>query len=83
MEPHDNNAPIFGYRVMYKQPVFLDRIQVVLNTTTTTVDVTGLHPGVTYNFTVVAFNEIGDSPSSDIAPVRTLDEGMCVKLRRH
>ena len=47
----------------------------VLNTTNTIVDVTRLLPGITYNFTVVAYNEFGNSPPSDVTPVRTLDEG--------
>ena len=31
MEPHDNNAPISGYRVSYVQPVFLGGDTVTLN----------------------------------------------------
>ena len=50
----------------------------VVNSTVEMADITGLHPGVTYNFTVVAFNEIGDSTPSDIASIRTLEEGMLV-----
>ena len=75
VEPHDSNAPILGYLVMYREPVFQGGSAVVLNTTNTRVDVTGLLPGITYDFTVVAYNEIGNSPPSDVAPVRTLDEG--------
>ena len=74
-EPHDNNAPIMGYRVMYQQPTFLGGSVQVVNSTVEMADITGLHPGVTYNFTVVAFNEIGDSTPSNTAPVRTLEEG--------
>ena len=33
-----------------------------------------LHPGVTYTFTVEAFNEIGVGNPSDPTVVRTLDE---------
>ena len=43
----------------------------VVNSTVETADITGLHPGVTYNFTVVAFNEIGDGAPSDTASVST------------
>ena len=75
IEPHDSNAPILGYRVMYTEPAFQGSSTIVLNTMNVFVEVTGLLPGITYNFTVVAFNEIGDSPPSDIAPVRTMDEG--------
>ena len=79
-EPHNNNAPITGYRVTYQQPAFLDPssgVQVV-NSTVEMADITGLHPGVTYNFTVVAFNEIGDSTPSDMVSVTTLEEGVLV-----
>ena len=37
--------------------------------------ITGLHPGITYNFTVVTFNEIGESAPSDIVLVTILEEG--------
>ena len=79
-EPHNNNAPIVGYRVMYQQPAFLDgshSIQVVHSTIEMAV-ITGLHPGVTYNFTIVAFNDIGDSAPSNIAAVTTQEEGMLI-----
>ena len=46
-----------------------------LQTVVTMVNVTELYPGVTYNFTVLAFNEVGNSSSSDVTPFRTLDEG--------
>ena len=45
-----------------------------LNTIVAVVNVTELYPGVTYNFTVIAFNEVGNSSSSAITPSRTLDE---------
>ena len=50
----------------------------VVNSTVEMADITGLHPGVTYNFTVVAFNEIGDSTPSDMVSVTTLEEGVLV-----
>ena len=74
-EPHDNNAPIMGYRVMYQQPAFLGGDIQIVNSTVEMADITELQPGVTYNFTVVAFNEIGDSTPSDTASIRTLKEG--------
>ena len=62
---------------MYTQPAFLDANRdLVINTTIEMVVIAGLHPGVTYNFTVVAFNEIGDSTPSNIASIITLEEGM-------
>ena len=74
VEPHDNNAPILGYYVLFNQPNFAGREVVVLNTTVTTANVTELYPGVTYNFTVIAFNEVGNSSSSAATPIRTLEE---------
>ena len=63
---------------MYTQPAFLDadRDLQVSNTTIQTVVIAELLPGVTYNFTVVAFNEIGDSTPSNVASITTLEEGM-------
>ena len=72
-EPHDNNAPIMGYRIMYRQPTFLGGGVQVVSSTVQMAEITGLQPGVTYNFTIVAFNEIGDSIPSDIASIRTLE----------
>ena len=46
-----------------------------LQTVVTMVNVTELYPGVMYNFTVLAFNEVGNSSSSDVTSFRTLEEG--------
>ena len=77
-EPHDNNAPITGYRVMYRNPDFVNtnRALQIINTTIEMTIITGLHPGVIYNIAIVAFNDIGDSTPSVVAPVTTLDEGI-------
>ena len=75
VEPHDNNAPIQGYFVFYSQPRFAGGEMMMLQTVVTMVNVTELYPGVTYNFTILAFNEVGNSSSSDVTPFRTLDEG--------
>ena len=37
--------------------------------------VSGLHPGVYYNFTVIAFNEEGNSSRSQPLTVLTFEEG--------
>ena len=79
VEPHDSNAPILGYKVIYTEPEFLNGTSVTLPSNRTALEVTNLVPGVTYNFTVVAFNNIGNSPQSNITSVRTLDEGICDK----
>ena len=75
-EPHDNNAPIEGYYVVYSQPSFAGGELVVLNVSNETVAVDKLFPGVTYNFTVIAFNNLGNSTESELLPLKTLDEGM-------
>lgn len=61
---------------MYKQPAFVDANcgMQVLNTTTEMAVVPGLHPGVSYTFTIVAFNAIGGSTPSNGASVTTLEE---------
>lgn len=76
VEPHDNNAPVLGYRVSYNQPSFLGGGGVVVNSSQEMVNITDLRPGVLYGFTVIAFNEIGDSIPSEVAMVTTLEEGM-------
>ncbi len=78
VEPHDNNAPIQGYRVTYSDPPFIPGggVEVEEVVEIEMVVITGLHPGVTYNFTVVAFNEIGVSNSSVITMVTTEEEGV-------
>ena len=75
MEPHDNNAPILGYFVLYNQPNFAGGEIVTLNVSEQMVNVTNLFPGFTYNFTVIAYNDIGNSTESEATPLRTLDEG--------
>ena len=72
-----------GYRVVYRNPVFVDARQ-ALQVITTTIEmaiITGLHPGVIYNFTIVAFNGIGDSDPSIIASVTTQNEGTLVRMK--
>ena len=76
IEPHDNNAPILGYFIEFQQPPFRSMgAAVTLNTSTESVFIEDLHPGVTYNFTVTAFNGIGEGRSSDVTPIATLEEG--------
>lgn len=75
VEPHDNNAPIQGYLVFYNQPDFAGGMAEVLNVTEVEANVTGLYPGATYNFTVVAFNEVGNSSLSAATQFRTVEEG--------
>ena len=75
VEPHDNNAPILGYFVSYDQPVFAGGERMTLTVPNEIVNVTNLLPGVTYNFTVIAYNDIGNSTASETTPLRTLEEG--------
>ena len=73
--PHDNNAPIQRYEVMYMEPSFVEGDLMKVNTTIEIANITDLFPGVDYTFTVIAYNEIGPSVPSDPLTVRTLDEG--------
>ena len=76
VEPHDNNAPILGYCIFYNHPSFImSGSEVTMNVTVEEASLLGLHPGVTYNITVIAFNEEGDSFRSDVLSVRTLEKG--------
>ena len=75
VEPHDNNAPILGYFVSYNQPVFAGGERIILTVSEEVVNVTNLLPGVVYNFTVIAYNDIGNSTASETIPLRTLEEG--------
>ena len=75
VEPHDNNAPILGYFVSYNQPVFAGGERITLNVSEEVVNVTNLLPGVVYNFTVIAYNNIGNSTASETTPLSTLEEG--------
>ena len=63
---------------MYTRPEFLDGSDVELTVPSEVAVVTGLHPGVTYNFTVIAFNEIGDSSESAVTMVTTEEEGTII-----
>ena len=75
MEPHNNNAPILGYFVSYHQPVFAGGERIILTVSKEVVNVTNLLPGVIYNFTVIAYNDIGNSTASETIHLRTLEEG--------
>ena len=63
---------------MYTRPEFLSGSDVALSVLSEMAVVTGLHPGVTYNFTVIAFNELGDSQESAVAMVATEEEGTII-----
>ena len=75
VEPHDNNAPILGYFISYNRPVFAGGERIILNISEEMVNVTNLLPGVIYNFTVIAYNDIGNSTASETTPLSTLEEG--------
>ena len=76
VEPHDNNAPIIGYQVMYLLPEFVvGEREMVVNTSADMATLSKLFPGVNYTFTVTALNEIGPSAPSDPLTVMTVDEG--------
>ena len=83
--PEDNNAPILGYRISYYLPVFRGEditfegeMVVDVSGLETQETVTELHPFVNYTFTVIAFNEIGDSEKSDAVSALTSESGWLV-----
>ena len=83
VEPHHNNAPVLGYQVTFHTPLFLRGDWILINTTVEMTIISGLHPGVVYNFTIVAFNEIGASRPSQVAMIATLDEGRTIRLLKY
>ena len=79
VEPHDNNAPILEYFVIYTDPNFLGGAEVTLSVNgpdpPEELFIDNLHPGVTYSFIVFGNNEEGNGSSSQPLSVRTLEEG--------
>ncbi len=75
VEPHDRNAPISSYTVTYQHPSFLGGQEESVNSSAEMSFIGGLHPGVVYNFSVVAHNEFGVSEPSVVTGLATLDEG--------
>ena len=67
LAPIDRNGIIITYEVDYQPVVVFEGTEAVLrvNTTNTTIILTGLHESVQYNFTVRAFTIIGPGPFSD------------------
>ena len=57
------------------QPSFARGEIVVDSVSNNSINVSRLFPGVTYNFTVIAYNEIGNSTESDSISIMTLEEG--------
>ena len=83
--PESNNAPILGYRIRYYLPIFSDEDvtfgqAMIVNVTglETQETVMSLRPFVNYTFTVVAFNEIGDSEQSNPVSVLTNESGWLI-----
>ena len=56
-------------------PPFLNGTQRTVNSSDEQEFIDNLHPGVTYSFTVTAFNEIGFGTESEALSVITLEEG--------
>ena len=50
-------------------------MELTVNGSVEQIFIDGLHPGVTYNFTVLAFNGEGDSGRSEPFSQRILEEG--------
>ena len=80
-EPHDNNDLITGYSTSYQNPDCLVMANgVPQNVTVSSAEkqyqITGLHPGEYYTFTIIAINDICPSQPSVPATVCTMEEGM-------
>ncbi len=81
--PFDNNAPILGYYISYYNPSFIgggSQVEILIDEAVEEFNVTDLHPGVSYEFTLIAFNEIGNSTDSDPLLNDTLEEGTKHKI---
>ena len=76
-EPLDNYAPVQGYYVLYNQLAIGGEELWQLIFTVPAVNLTHLHPGITYSVVIVAFNEIGNSSKSEVISFETLEEGLC------
>ena len=75
-EPTDNNALILGYRVFYTRPSFLGGdVNLTIDGAEEELFVDDLHPGVTYEFLILAFNKKGNGNYSDPITIATLEEG--------
>ena len=75
-EPFDNYAPILGYHVFYTRPSFLGGdVNLTVNGAVEELIVDDLHPGVTYEFLILAFNKKGNGNYSDPITIATLEEG--------
>ena len=61
----------------FSDPPFLNGTRRTVNSSDEQALIDNLHPGVTYSFTVTAFNEIGFGSESEALPVTTLEEGTC------
>ena len=78
IRPHHNNAPILGYYIFYTRPDFLggDIVTLLVKGAIEQQFIDELHPGEMYSFTVIAFNEEGNSSNVSLPlTVRTLEEG--------
>ena len=88
VEPNDNNATIHGYLVMYMEPEYEFLIRgrervVNISEPVEMADINDLAPGVSYTFTVTAYNGRGESAPSDPLTVMTQDEGICKSRIAH
>ena len=62
-------------RVKFSDPPFLNGTQRTVSSSDEQELIDNLHPGVTYNFTVTAFNEIGFGSESGALLLLTFEEG--------
>ena len=79
--PHDNNAPILGYYIFYQTPVFVEggiEVLLTLDDNEGMLLIGNLHPGEFYSFSIIAFNEEGNSTESESYRILTLEEGTII-----
>ena len=77
LEPHNNNAPVLGYRIVYTTLDLIIHTPIDVGLQTSHL-VTGLQPAVTYHFVIQAHNNIGPSSFSPVFNVTTLEAGKTV-----
>ena len=61
---------------MFSDPSFLNGTHRTANSSDEQESIDNLHPGVTYNFTVKAYNDIGFGSVSKVLSVATAEEGI-------
>jgi len=72
-QPFDNNSPITGYILSCKECRTLSNVTVG---NVTNVVINGLTPGVGYQFSILAVNDIGKGPDSNPVKIQSATPGI-------